>query len=267
MKKAKKWAAMLLCLLLAGTCAGCSLLPSEDFDDYDVSSYIQALLDSSYHDSHTAFVAITQATEDSAKANNTTTVENAAINFCNAYDLSPNDQQLDRLEEIIRQILLSAKYTVKDEEKIETGYNIEVDVSPITSFVGIEAEINQLRTQAQEEANKANATPTPEPTPEGEAGWDEGVEYGWDEWGNWMPLATPTPEPTPSPTPAPQVDYQKLFVDKVLDRCQEKAANPEFQGQDVAIVLDIRLTSEGELQLDLNQLDDIDRTVLLFQKQ
>jgi len=30
------------------------------------------------------------------------------------------------------------------------------------------------------------------------------------------------------------------------------------------IVLDIRLTDKGELQLDLNQIDEIDRAVLAF---
>ena len=258
MKKAKKWAALLLCLLLCGACAGCSLLPSEDYDDYDVSSYIEALLDSSYHNTHDDFVAITQATLESAQANNTTTVENAAVNFCNAYNLSPSEEQLERLEAIMGQILVSAKYTVKDEEKIETGYTIEVDVSPITSFVGMEAEIAQLQTLAQEEAAHANI---------GALSGDNAGGDGGDQAGNGEEYGEGEIEPTPEATPGSTVDSYALFIDKVLERCQEKAGAAEFQGQDVAIVLDIRLTGNGELQLDLNQIDDIDRTVLLFQKQ
>ena len=87
----KKGAALLLAVLLCMGVAGCDILPSEEYNDYDVSGYIQALLDSSYHDNHRAFVTITQAADDIAKANNTTTIENTAINFCNAYSLNPND--------------------------------------------------------------------------------------------------------------------------------------------------------------------------------
>lgn len=256
MKRAKKWAALLLSVLLAGVCAGCGVLPSEDFDDYDVSSYIQALLDSSYHNSHENFVAITQATQESAQANNTTTVENAAINFCNTYSISPNEEQLKKLQEIMRQALLSAKYTVKEEQKIETGYSIEVEVSPITSFAGMEQELAQLRTQAQEEAAQANIGALAGDSDQ--AGEDDsGTEGETGEEG----------EPTPTPVPSAKVDSQTLFIDKVLESCQAKASAVEFQGQNVSIVLDIRLTGNGELQLDLNQIDDIDQTVLLFQKQ
>ena len=38
-----------------------------------------------------------------------------------------------------------------------------------------------------------------------------------------------------------------------------------YSGQPITISLDIRQTDEGELQLDTNQLDTIDRTVLQFQ--
>ena len=38
-----------------------------------------------------------------------------------------------------------------------------------------------------------------------------------------------------------------------------------YSGETVTITLDIRQTEEGELQLDTNQLDTIDRTVLQFQ--
>lgn len=256
MKRAKKWAALLLCVLLGGACAGCGLLPSTDFNDYDVSSYIQALLDSSYHNSHQDYVAITQAQEEAAQANNTTTIENAAVNFCNAYNISPSEEQMEKLQGIMGQALLSAKYTVKEEKKIETGYSIEVEVSPITSFAGLEQELARLRTQAQEEAAQANLGALAGEN--GDGGEEEGAEDETGEEGA---------EPTPTPVPAAKVDAQELYVDKVLEYCQAKAAAVEFQGQNTSIVLDIRLTGKGELQLDLNQIDDIDQTILLFQNQ
>ena len=56
----------------------------------------------------------------------------------------------------------------------------------------------------------------------------------------------------------------ELYLDRVLDLCEQKAAALEFGGEDTVIVLDIRLTDKGELQLDLNQIDEIDRAVLAF---
>ena len=53
-------------------------------------------------------------------------------------------------------------------------------------------------------------------------------------------------------------------MDKVLEYCKEQLSDIRFGDETVTISLDIRQTSEGELQLDTNQLDTIDRTVLQF---
>ena len=100
MKITKKMMAAALALALALCMAGCEL-PMMGFDDYDVSSYIQALLDSSYHNSHDKFVSITQVPIENAQDNNLSTVQNAAINFCNIYGVSPNDQQLAALDDAL----------------------------------------------------------------------------------------------------------------------------------------------------------------------
>lgn len=253
----KKAAALLLAVLLCMGFAGCDILPSEEYNDYDVSGYIQALLDSSYHDNHRAFIAITQAADDSAKANNTATVENAAINFCNAYSLNPNDQQMERLKGIMATALLSTRYQVKDEVKVETGYTIEVTVSPITSFAGLTGDFTTLRSQAQEEIDRTSMVNLGE----GEGGGDDDDGDNWDDGDE---EAEPTPSPTPAPTPLLKTAAE-LYVDKVLDLCEQKAAALEYGGADTVIIMDIRLTQNGELQLDLNQIDEIDRAVLAFQ--
>ena len=137
-KSAKRWAAALLSLALALGLGGCQLFPSDDYNDYDVSAYIQAFLDSSYHNSHERFLALSQSSsQEEALLNNTTTVENAAVNFCNAYGLSPNEEQLTELQGIMGQALASAQYTVMDERRIDTGYYIEVEVTPVTSLAGL----------------------------------------------------------------------------------------------------------------------------------
>src|SRR5699024_5359017 len=70
-------AAAALCLGLMG----CSL--SSGFADYDVSGYFQALLDSSYKNQNENYATVAATTEENAQQNNTTTVRNAAVNFCN----------------------------------------------------------------------------------------------------------------------------------------------------------------------------------------
>ena len=249
MKAYRKFTALLLAAAICLGLTGCSILPSEEFNDYDVSGYIQALLDSSYHNSHGAFISVTQAAADTAQANNTTTVENAAINFCNAYGLNPTEEQMQRLEGIMSTALLGAKYQVKDEVKTETGYTIEVTVSPITTFSGLTEQFTTLRSQAQEEVDRTSMVNLGEGGGEGDEDGDEDGEEG--------------PTPTPAPTPL-LLTAGELYVNKVLDLCESKVSLLEFGGADTVIVMDIRLTDEGELQLDLNQIDEIDRAVLAF---
>ena len=88
------------------------------------------------------------------------------MNFCNAYGLTPSDAQLDQLEEVMRQAFLQARYTVKDEEKVEEGYYLEVEIDPIVNFSGLEDQVAQLRSEAEYEATQANSgRPTAGTTP------------------------------------------------------------------------------------------------------
>ena len=189
-------------------------------------------------------------------ANYTTTVENAAINFCNAYSLELSDEQMGRLEDVMAKVLLNARYQVKDEVKTETGYTIEVTVSPITTFAGLTGEFTTLRSQAQEAADRTSMVNMDD----GEDGSGDGEEDGgWEDGGGEEP--TPTPEPTPQARSATE-----LYVESALELCEAKANDVRFDGTDTVIVMDIRLTEDGKLQLDLNQLDEIDRAVLAFQQ-
>lgn len=262
-KPAKRWALCLLCLALCLGLTGCQLLPSNEYEDYDVSGYIQAFLDSSYHNSHERFISLSQSSQEEAQLNNSTTVENAAVNFCNAYGLSPTQDQLTQLQGIMGQALASAQYTVMDERRVDTGYYIEVEITPVTSLAGLESDLHQLRTQAQDEADAANAAASATPAPEDQ---DDGDEWGddWeDEYGEEEAEPTPTPEPTPAPV---QVDAGELYVDKVIQLCRERLNQVEYQSTTVTVALDIRQTNEGELQLDMNQIESIDQSVLIFKR-
>ena len=143
-------AAAALCLGLMG----CSL--SSGFADYDVSGYFQALLDSSYKNQNENYATVAATTEENAQQNNTTTVRNAAVNFCNTYGVTPSDDQLSQLQEVMSQALAQASYTVQDEVKTETGYTLEIVIDPIVNFSDMGDDIRQLRNQAQDEATQTD---------------------------------------------------------------------------------------------------------------
>ncbi len=272
--------------------AGCTLpLPTSGFADYDVSGYFQALLDSSYKGNNTAYVNVTAVSEEEAQKNNTTTVQNAAINFCNTYGVLPNDEQLSQLEEVMRQALVQADYTVKDEEKVESGYTLEVEVDPIVNFSDLEDEIEKLREEAEEEATQAHtqySSSRDEDEDTDSDGYGYGDEdsdsygygdedsdssddgYGYDDEDSdssedGYDYGIDDSESSTS-SDGNVVDANAIFVDKVVALCQEQLSDLRFSGETVTVTLEIRQTDEGELQLDTNQLDTIDRTVLQFQK-
>ena len=267
---------------------GCSL-PMTGFADYDVSGYFQALLDSSYKGKNTEYVDIAATTEEKAMQNNTTTVQNAAVNFCNTYGISPSDQQLSQLEEVMRQALLQADYTVKDEQKVEGGYSLEIEITPIVNFNDLESEIGQLRDEAQEEATQAleEANRQEESSSSDDSygygdddgygygdSYDDSDSYGYDDsynsygddsYGDSSSSQESSQDEDGDQEETSSVSANDLFVNKVVEYCQELVQDIRFGDQPVIITLDILQTEDGELQLDTNQLDTIDRTVLQFQ--
>ena len=284
----KGWKRAALAAAAAGlslALAGCSL-PMTGFADYDVSGYFQALLDSSYKGENTSYMAVAAATEEVAQQNNTTTVANAAVNFCNTYGLSPSDDQLTQLEDVMRQALRQADYTVKDEQKVDGGYYLEVEIDPIVNFSELEDTISQLRTEAEEEATLANSSSSQDEDSYGSDdstygydggsygdGYDDsyGDGYGdsYDSYSDGDPYGSYSGEDSSSSdgeetsqVDSEPVDANSLFVDKVVAYCQEELSSIRYGSEPVTIALDIRQTDAGELQLDTNQLDTIDKTVL-----
>ncbi len=254
----KRWAEFLLCLVLLAGLPACSL-PKPGFADYDVSGYVQALLDSSYHDSHEALMEIAGVTEESAQANNTTTVENAAVLFCNTYGISPSEEQLEELQVIMKQAFALTRYTVKEERKVDTGYYLEVEIASITNFEGRSADIEKLKAAAQSEATNAN-TVTPSTVPgDTESGddenWDGETEDGTENSSQVEPALQ---------APGEKIDANELFVDKVLDFCKQELANISYDPDTRSMPLDILQTDQGELQLDMDQIEKIDATVVRF---
>lgn len=280
MKKGMRWRSLAAAAAMSLLLTGCSL-PMMGFADYDVSGYFQALLDSSYKGQNTEYVDIAATTEEKAMQNNTATVQNAAVNFCNTYGITPSDEQLTQLEEVMRQALLQADYTVKDEQKVDTGYYLEVEIVPIVNFSGLESEIDKLRDEAQDEASQAqkeaeeeeeNSDSYDDSDGYDDYGYDDGYgsedDYGYedssyDDYDDTSSDQESSQEESDQDTQP--VSANDLFVNKVVEYCQELVTTIRYADTPVTISLDIVQTEKGELQLDTNQLDTIDRTVLQFQ--
>lgn len=275
MTRGKRWALAAVAAVLSLTLTGCSL-PMMGFADYDVSGYFQALFDSCYKGENEAYMAVAATNEQSAQENNTT-VENAAVNFCNTYGLNPSEEQLTQLEDVMRQAFLQADYTVKDEQKVEGGYYLEVEIDPIVNFSGLEDKVEELREEAQDEATQANSSSSQEDedsdgdygSEDGygdygydDSGYDDGSDYGYEDSSQEESSSSQDSSDTED---TGVVDANALFVDKVITFCQGQLEFLTHGDETVTIALDIRQTSDGELQLDTNQLDTIDRTVLQFQ--
>ena len=201
------------------------------------------------------------------------------MNFCNTYGVTPSDGQLSQLQEVMSQALAQASYTVQDEVKTETGYTLEIVIDPIVNFSDMGDDIRQLRNQAQDEATQANSSASDDEDSYGSGdsydessdgdSYDSYDDYGSDDYGYGGDSSedSSTMEDQDSSLGSSQetVDANELFVDKVVELCQEQLSSLRYSGETVTITLDIRQTEEGELQLDTNQLDTIDRTVLQFQ--
>lgn len=240
-----KLLALTLCVLTALGFYGCAI-PTPGFADYDVSAYIQALLDSSYYNDNAELMKIAQISEEKANEYNTATVENAAVYFCNEYDIAPSDEQLKELQAIMKHAFSLTKYTVKDERRVDSGYYLEVEIASVTNFEDREADIERLKTEAQQEATAANNAQ------------QSAASNGADSDGT---SSAPVYHGAIS---GEKVDANELFVDKVLDFCTQEVANISYDSETRIVALDIRQTDEGELQLDLNQITTIDRTVIRF---
>lgn len=257
MKIWKRGIALLLAAALSLSLSACTI-PTPGFADYDVSGYIQALLDSSYHDESQALMEISGLGEDQAGQYNDATVENAAVTFCNTYGLAPSEEQLQEFQRIMKQAFALSKYTVKEERKVEGGYYLEVEIASITNFSQREADIEKLREAARQEATAAN-TVTPLPSSSQEEGQEDGS--GEDDFSQPSSQAPVPPQPSGEP-----VDANSLFVEKVLAFCRQELANVSYDPETRTVALDIRQTDDGELQLDLNQIETIDNTVVRFTK-
>ncbi|WP_099205463.1 hypothetical protein [Scatolibacter rhodanostii] len=250
----RKMLAIFGALVLTLSMTGCHVFRSE-FPDYDVSGYITALLNSSYHGDNAALIDITNQTEAKANENRQTTVENGVIYFCNAFEINPSEAQKAKIEELVTKAYGMSKYTVRDKQENNKGYVVDVEIEPLTLFADILPEAQNLRLNADtllEQKTSSEVSP--------ESSLEEEDEYAEDE-------DTVDSEEEESSNEETAVVLTDVFIDKVIEMCEKEINAAPTYGSAITVSMQILRTEAGELQLDTTQLEEIDENVVLFKAQ
>lgn len=272
-KMRKKIIALLLgALMLFTVFSGCS--SKREYSEYDVTGYFQALFNSSYKAEHTEYAMVAKITTADAAENNNVVVQNMAVSFCNKHNILPSDQQLAEIEDIMRQSIALADIQAKAQQKTETGYTINVEIKPISTFMDMDSEIadalrkskdrvlpGQVQKVDLEESSQAENGDDDYDSDDDDYDGDSSYEEG-DESLN-SDLDDDSSESS-SVQPSDEVDDNTAFVNEVIRLLNERFKAGVTYDPAVTVELAIILTDKGELQVDWNQIDLIDETILYF---
>ena len=125
MKKVKRIALALVCVLLVGALSGCG-------SKFDAKGYLNALLDASYKGDSKAFVDMKLGTEDEAAELYEQGIDAEMSAFLSGVSVS--DELEGEFREIFKQMLGSVKYTVGDAEKQGDNYVVTVTYEKMKIF-------------------------------------------------------------------------------------------------------------------------------------
>lgn len=248
-------------LLLILTFSGCNII-APGFSDYDVTGYIHAVLSSSYLQDHASYIEFTKKDEAYAAENNAATVENGAIYFCNTYGLYPNEEQMVKIKELMADTYRLAKFTVKEKVKTDAGYDVEVSVEPLTIFQNCTAEFENALNGIKNgtlHVGGTGSTVTPKTENETSDPADENLEE--DDLLNEDEQSSGEES---SVDAVNALDENALFIDEVIRICREKLNGTPTYGSTASVTMNILQSKEGDLSLDMNQIEQIDKTVLLL---
>lgn len=126
MKKLKNIAVMLICVFAVGILGGCA-------SEADMSSYLKALLDTSYKNETQGFVEMKLGTAEEANALYEQGIENGVSAFCER--LSISDELKEDYRELYMDILRNVRYSVEDAKKQKDGsYIVNVSYEKMNLF-------------------------------------------------------------------------------------------------------------------------------------
>lgn len=243
----KKLTAILLAITLVFSMTGCGVFKSK-FPDYNVTGYINALLNSSYHGNSEDLIEITMQTQEDADKNMQITIDNGSVYFCNAFAINPSDEQMQRIRQLVEKAYNLSKYTVSQKKEISDGYNVDVEYEPITVFADSVNEATALRSNTQLLREKV-------------------LEKSENTY-NYPNENTDENDDEDEETSNVTVDSEamtEVFIDEVINMCESKLNSNFIYGEKVSVTLKILRTADGQLQIDTTQLEEIDTGIVLFQ--
>jgi VCBS repeat-containing protein len=125
MKKAKNTlivTLVALAMVFTTACGGSS---------FDASGYITSFMDALTKGEVTEYATITGQTEEEAGQEYQSFLDSMREAFA---EEGVTDETLDKIVDVYVQVLKQAKYTVHEAEKTEEGYDVTVDIEPITGL-------------------------------------------------------------------------------------------------------------------------------------
>ncbi|MCM1183764.1 MAG: hypothetical protein NC337_10360 [Roseburia sp.] len=154
MKRVKRIALALVCVMLVGALSGCG-------SKFDAPGYLNALLDASYKGDYKAFVDMKLGTEEEAAD----LYEQGIDAEMNAFlsGMSVSDELEGEFRDIFKQMLGSVKYTVGEAEKQDDDYVVTVTYQKMKIFEPVMTQyMDEITALTEEWTSNPDSMPTTE---------------------------------------------------------------------------------------------------------
>jgi len=140
MKLYKKSIVVLFCVLMMTSLNGCSSLSLLTEGEFDASGYVQGIMDATYKAEFDKYVELTEDTKENAQIAYDTVMDTKANAFATYTAVTLTDDSKAKFIEYSKQIYKNAKYEVLEAKKTDTGFTVDVVISPITILQNISSE-------------------------------------------------------------------------------------------------------------------------------
>ena len=173
-------------LVIAACAAVMTLMLTACGEKFDPSAYVQASLDAAIHGDYAQYMELTGATEEEAQEEFGDVMEgfNEGIS-----ELGLSDEMNEQFETLMVDVCKKTKYQVGESREIAGGYEVDVEIQPITNVFDAEA-LEQGLTDAMDDYLNEVMTSGEVPTEEEITQWAgqkmydllseraENIEYG-----------------------------------------------------------------------------------------
>ncbi len=136
MKKRVTALSVLLILVITACLSGCSKP-----EKFDASGYVKSVLDTSFKGEYTEYMKFTESTEEEAKAQYQSVIDNNMEAFSEA---GISEELQDKYRQFFTDLYKAGKYEVGEATEVEGGFEVEVSSEPIKIFDGIDEDITKI---------------------------------------------------------------------------------------------------------------------------